>query len=245
MHINIESLERATLDAVAPSAVGQIPGWLLPFDSSTVGRAISAVPLHHEGADPAVIRQIEALYAERGLATQFRIADVAGMAGLQQGLLQAGYTPQQPTLTLVGSVGLWPGEALRTVQISQTATEGWKSVYLSADFDPVDAANRVRALSRSQCVVYAWMEEAGHGVAAGTAAFSQGWASLHGLRTLARARGRGCATALIAALGQIARSKGIDACFLQVEEGNASAVRLYHSLGFETAWRYHYWRKAK
>jgi hypothetical protein len=40
MNTEIESLERATLDAVAPASVGSLPGWLLPFDKSTVGRAI-------------------------------------------------------------------------------------------------------------------------------------------------------------------------------------------------------------
>ena len=44
---NIANIERATLAAVSPQAVEELPGWLLPFDTSTVGRAISAVPLTH------------------------------------------------------------------------------------------------------------------------------------------------------------------------------------------------------
>jgi GNAT superfamily N-acetyltransferase len=115
---------------------------------------------------------------------------------------------------------------------------------LSEDFDVVDGANRVRALSRSKCLVYASLSNASGSIAAGTAAFSHGWVSLHGMRTVARERGRGHATALIAALGQEARSRKMERCFLQVEEGNAPAIRLYQSLGFQAVWRYHYWLKA-
>jgi N-acetylglutamate synthase len=35
----VENIERATLAAVSPEAVHELPGWLLPFDMGTVGRA--------------------------------------------------------------------------------------------------------------------------------------------------------------------------------------------------------------
>jgi hypothetical protein len=41
MEIDIESLERATLDAVAPATVESPAGRLLPFDETTIGRATS------------------------------------------------------------------------------------------------------------------------------------------------------------------------------------------------------------
>jgi ribosomal protein S18 acetylase RimI-like enzyme len=245
MQTDIESLERATLDAVGPAEMDALPGWLLPYDRSTVGRAISAVPLRHADLEPALIAEIESRYALRGLHAQFRMADVPGLAVLHLGLQGLGYTPQQPTLTLVGTVSAWPAAAAgMKVLLSTQPTQAWTSVYLSEDFDPEDGANRVRALCRSQCLVYASLSDASGPIAAGTASFSQGWASLHGLRTVARARGQGCASALIAALGQEARKRQVERCFLQVEEGNRPALRLYRSLGFQTAWLYHYWRKA-
>jgi ribosomal protein S18 acetylase RimI-like enzyme len=245
MEIDIELLERATLDAVGPAEIGALPGWLLPFDNSTVGRAISAVPLRHADLDPTMIAEIELRYTQRGLKTQFRIADVPGLMNLQQGLLSRGYTAQQPTLTLTGTVGQWPGVLPgHDVQLSLQPTKAWASVYTSGDFDPVDGANRVRALSRGKCLVYASLSDASGEIAAGTASFSQGWASLHGLRTVAHARGKGCASAVIAALGHESRKKKVERCFLQVEEGNAPAINLYRSLGFQTAWLYHYWRRA-
>jgi GNAT superfamily N-acetyltransferase len=56
-------------------------------------------------------------------------------------------------------------------------------------------------------------------------------------------RGKGCATAIIAAVGKVAATKRINRYFLQVGEMNAPAIQLYRRLGFQTASRYHYWRK--
>lgn len=50
---DIEALERATVQAVAPQQLWELPGWLVPVDPGTVGRARSAVPLHHAAPDLA------------------------------------------------------------------------------------------------------------------------------------------------------------------------------------------------
>ena len=61
---DIASIERATLDAVCPAEVHEIPGWLLPYDPLPVGRARSAVPLAHMPLSPAELLPIEAYYLE-------------------------------------------------------------------------------------------------------------------------------------------------------------------------------------
>ncbi|MBW8722896.1 MAG: GNAT family N-acetyltransferase, partial [Polaromonas sp.] len=52
---DIETIERATIAAVSPEIVEEFDGWLLPFDSGTVGRARSAVPLRHEPVELAIV----------------------------------------------------------------------------------------------------------------------------------------------------------------------------------------------
>ncbi|MBK6568391.1 GNAT family N-acetyltransferase [Candidatus Aalborgicola defluviihabitans] len=240
----IASLERATLDAVAPPALQEIDGWLLPFDTSTIGRAKSAVPLRHDHIDTALVKTIEDRYAARGLQAAYRVADVPGLAGMQAELVRLGYQPQQPTLVQIGSV-----LAMRQFRpgtpgnLSLVPTPAWSAVYLAEGFDPIDGAHRVQALSRSPHVVYAWIEEGGQSVAVGTAAFSQGWASIHGMRTLPQHRGRGLAGRLLATLADAAMERGLGRVFLQVEESNTAALALYQRAGLTTAWHYHYWRK--
>jgi len=240
----IASLERATLDAVAPPAVQAIDGWLLPFDTSTIGRAKSAVPVRHHDIDPAQIGTIESLYAERGLQAAFRVADVPGLHDVQTELTRLGYQAQQPTLVQVSMVAamhaLCKGKSARVADLPSPA---WSAVYVAHGFDPVDGAHRVQALSRSAHVVYAHVEENGQSVAAGTAALSQGWASIHGMRTVPARRGHGLAARILGGLADTATQRGLERVFLQVEEGNAAALALYARAGFATAWRYHYWRR--
>ena len=66
-------------------------------------------------------------------------------------------------------------------------------------------------------------------------------AGVHGMRTAPAYRGKGHASAILAALGRAARDRGVTRVFLQVEEANP-ARRIYRAAGFSPAWRYHYWR---
>jgi predicted GNAT family acetyltransferase len=90
--------------------------------------------------------------------------------------------------------------------------------------------------------VYAHASQGGQALAAGTGSISQGWLSIHGMRTVPNARGRGLASCILAGLAAHAAAQGVHRVFLQVEEDNPVAQGLYSKAGFTTAWRYHYWR---
>lgn len=240
---DIADLERATLDAVAPHAIEALPGWLMPYDVSTIGRATSAVPLSHALQDAAIVHTIADRYAVRGLTPAFRVADLPALANLHQELHRMGYRPVQPTLVQTGSAQrmlqvLEPGQAV----LSPQPTSAWSDVYLAPGFDPVDGTHRIQALSRSTCVVYASLADAQGPAAAGTASFSHGWAGIHGMRTALRSRRRGLAGQILASLAQEAVARGLDRVFLQVDESSTAALALYARIGFAKAWRYHYWR---
>lgn len=244
MSINIETLERATLDAVAPQVLEEIPGWVVPMDASSIGRATSAVPLVHDGLRPTDVPLIEARYAARNFAAQFRIADSPGLSVICRELHWRGYNAARPTLTRLCAVHhLQDSAKADTVVVTDAPTEAWKSVYTAEGFDPVDGAERIAALSRSPVVIYACLSDETGALAAGTASLSRDWMGIHGIRTLPRARGRGLAAQIIAALAGRAASLGLERAFLQVEEDNAAANALYDRLRFTTAWRYRYWNK--
>ncbi len=243
-HDDIASLERATLDAVAPLEVQELADWLLPLDRSTIGRAKSAVPLRHEGLTANALADIEATYHDWGIDAQFRVADVPRLANIHQHMRAMGYAPDQPTLVQVGTVSALlalPASGIAAVDARPSA--GWAAVYTAPGFDAVDGAHRVQALSRSAHVVYATVHHKDQALAAGTASISRGWASIHGMRTAPAARGRGLASQILRGLAAVAAQRGLERVFLQVEEGNIAALALYARAGFQTAWRYHYWRK--
>lgn len=241
---DIASIERATLDAVCPAEVHEIPGWLLPYDPLPVGRARSAVPLAHMPLSPAELPPIEAYYQQRDRPTVFRLPESLISPEIGNALQAMGYVGTQAVLVqvaeLAGLLRLAPPDA---ATLSATPSAAWASVYTADGFDPVDGANRVQFLSRSRHVVYACVSEGGQALAAGTGSISQGWLSIHGMRTAPGAQGRGLASRILAGLAAHAAAQGVRRVFLQVEDDNAVAQGLYRKAGFATAWRYHYWRK--
>lgn len=241
---DVERIERATVTAVSPQGLEEVHGWLLAFDSGSVNRAKSAVPLRHVAVREAatLVDQIEVRYAARGLPAQFRLALSPCFDELREELRRRGYRAELPTLVQVA-----PMQAVRAVSTDLAETDdapdaAWAAMFMGEGFDPVDGASRVAALSRATGSLYASVREDGHTVAAGAAAFSHGWVSVHGMRTAPAWRGRGLAGRILAALADAATARGMDRCFLQVEAGN-SAQALYRRAGFETAWSYEYWRR--
>jgi ribosomal protein S18 acetylase RimI-like enzyme len=241
---DIDSIEHATLDAVCPAEVNQIPGWLLPFDPLPVGRARSAVPLAHTPLSLPELLQIEAHYQQRDRPTVFRLPEGLISPEIGDALHRMGFAGTQAVVVQVaelgGLLGLAPSDA---ATLSTTPNAQWASVYTADGFDPVDGANRVQLLSRSRHVVYAYVSEGGQALAAGTGSISQGWLSIHGMRTAPSAQGRGLASRILSGLAAHAAAQGVHRVFLQVEDDNTVAQGLYRKAGFGTAWRYHYWRQ--
>lgn len=241
----IESIERATVTAVAPRATAEIGGWIVAMDAGTIRRAASAAPLRHDLAgDPAVLDAIESAFAARGMQAAFRLCDDPRLDGVRTELVRRGYSFEQPTLVKTAPVAAMGAVTQGApADLLSRPDEGWAGVFTSEGFDPVDGANRVAALTRSPDAAYGAVREDGRTLAVGVAAFGQGWASVHGMRTDKARRGEGLAGRVLAGLAEAATARGVGRVFLQVEEGNGPARALYGRAGFERAWRYFYWSK--
>jgi GNAT superfamily N-acetyltransferase len=236
----IAAIERDTVAAVAPPQVLEIGGWLVPLDNGTIGRAKSAVPLRHD-IGPDAIGEIEDAYRSRGLKAGFRLADVPSLGPVYAELTRRGFAPEQPTIFKTGSVEKLAVFSETSARILDAPDEAWAGVFLGDGFDPADGAHRVQALTRSPGAIYAAAGEGGATHAVGVMSFGAAWAGIHGMRTAPAHRGRGYASAILAAMGRIAQARGLTKVFLQVEEPNP-ARRIYRAAGFTPIWRYHYWR---
>ena len=237
---DVETLERATVEAVAPNEMLEIGGWLVALDGGTIGRAKSAVPLSHD-LGPQALDEIEAAYRQRGLKPAFRIADVPGLEAVRAELRRRGYPVEQPTIFETGVVRDMAAFSEGSAVILDRPSDAWGAVFLGEGFDPADGANRVAALTRSPDAIYGAAGEGGLVAAVGVMSFGHGWAGIHGMRTAPASRGKGYASAILATLGRAAQARGVERVFLQVEEANPARA-IYRRAGFSPAWRYHYWR---
>lgn len=246
---DIESLERATLQAVAPELIQELPGWLLPMDSGVVGRAKSAVSLIREGIEPADADRIAQAYRARGFQPMLRVPDLPAFDALRERLLALGFTHDQPTLTQVGRISevIASLNHLGTegVSLDERPDAAWMDMFLGEGFDPVDGASRAASLARAQGTRYVSLREKRESgpitLACAAASFGHGWLGLHGLRTEARQRGRGLAGRVLLAMALEAREQGVDRMYLQVHDTSTSALALYRRIGLGTAWCYSYW----
>ena len=151
----VESLERATIEAVAPDQVQTLPGWLLPMDAGTVGRARSAVPLVHptlpeqQALQASQLTDIAGRYMKQGLRPAFRIPDTA--IHLHKPLSSMGMQRTEPTLVMTGTVGggvsvVAAGGAGASVGAGTIATDGVAGAVVAVVVAGVEATGGVVGL---------------------------------------------------------------------------------------------------
>lgn len=240
---DIADLERATVQAVAPECVEALPGWLLPMDHGTVGRARSAVPLNHGTPSPQDLTAIVARYEARGFNPAFRLPELPAFEPMARALVARGWQRRQPTLTQTARVAdLLALPDAGGATLADRPDAAWTAMYLGEGLDPVDGASRSAALARAAGTRFASVVEGGQTLACGAASLSHGWLGVHGMRTAAAARGRGLAARVLRAMAAEAQRQGIERAFLQVDAGNAAALSLYRRAAFRTAWTYAYYR---
>jgi N-acetylglutamate synthase len=210
-----------------------------------VGRAHSGVPLRHDAPPLAPLEVVEGRYAAHALPVVLRLPRIAAFNAFQDGLSAGGWSNSKPTLVQVAraaDVAALPSAA--PVTLDTAITDAWTALFLGEGFDPVDAKSRLGVLRRAQASLFASVVLDGRIAAVGSACFSHGWASVHGMRTAPGFRGRGLAASILSAFAREAMTRGLERVFLQVEEGNLAAQSLYRRAGFTSAWAYDYWKQA-
>jgi GNAT superfamily N-acetyltransferase len=241
---DVAAVERSTLAALSPARLLCHGDWLLPMDMGTVGRARSAVPLRHDRPDPHDIDFIVRAYEAAGLPPWFRLPDAPGWMAFHRTLEARGLARGKPSHVMTAALADLPAAPpALPCTLSERPDPAWEAVFLGDGIDAADGAHRVRLLRQGRDCRYASVRLGGEVVSVGLATLAGGqWLGIHALRTVPRARGRGCATAILLALGEVGRARGLQRAYLQVEKANTDAVALYRRLGFACAWAYAYWR---
>jgi N-acetylglutamate synthase len=237
-------VEEAGLNAVQTQRQLFYDGWLLRLSPGKAKRGRSVQP-HFGSSLPieAKIAHCEDAYAARTLPALFRITPFCRPATLDGALARRGYVAFDPTLVQVASLAA-PGRPARVPDIELASVSPGEFADAVAALRGSSATERAahrERLAHTPLAAHALVaRDSGRVVACGQTLLEDSLAGIYDMATIATMRGRGFATAIVAALFEWAREHGARHAYLQVNDDNVPARALYRRFGFATAYTYHY-----
>lgn len=235
----IRLLEELNFNAWPTLRTAYVDGWLLRSGGES-RRANSVNPLA-----PGVlslrekIEAAKAIYARWGRPAVFRFTPLAD-DGLDDELAERGYVVDGASFVQVADVS--PRVATSDIRLFERADSEWLDGVRAIRGLGGELAEAFDAQHRAVGVETRWalIRDGSQPVAVGVAAIERGWVGLHGIYVAKEARRRGLARQMSEALLGRAHTLGARRAWLQVDQANAAALRLYAGLGFRTAYSYWY-----
>ena len=231
-----DELEAVAYEFWRAPEVQKLDGWRLRFGHGITGRANSVWP-NGVGTLPLAekIDRAEAWYRERKRPTLFQLTAAAQPAGLEVALAERGYELRGApvsveTASLEDVLARTSGDA----EVIDEPDDDWLDLWAgSRGFMDFAAARDLLTLGDA---AFARVGDVavGRGVVAGH------WLGITSMVTVAEARRRGHARAIVHALAHWAAARGCTQAMLQVESTNEAARSLYARVGFLPHHEYHY-----
>ena len=232
--------ERRIVNAWPSPATLLIGGWVVRFAGGYSGRANSASPLN-PGAelDETTLALIEELYRADGLPPCFRLTPLVG-AATRAAVLARGYAVRDASFGMVRPLADVTPAAEPDLQIEARPSQEWIAGVAARQTgikaDPLKLSAIVDAVRLPACFA-TWLV-AGEPVAFGMSVAERGMAEIGSVVVDPAHRGHGYGRRLVGSLMGWARAMDCEQAYLQVDQTNAVALGLYHSLGFRQLYAY-------
>ncbi len=240
--IPIRRLEERCLNAWPSLHRLWVDGWEVRFGAGFTRRANSVQALWPgEGPVQARIAACEALYAERGQPSVFKITPLAQPSALDDLLGARGYRREGETSVQV--LEALPEPAVDDACATLPATAAaWQDAFTALDGTPAQHRATLAALLAQIPLPHtgALLHDGGAVAGCGRAVLEAHKVGLFDIATAAHVRGRGYGERMVRHLLAWGRTHGAQRAYLQVEVDNAPAQRLYARLGFREVYRYWY-----
>ncbi|MHA2231969.1 MAG: GNAT family N-acetyltransferase [Candidatus Hodarchaeales archaeon] len=241
----IKELERIAFNAWPASYCENLGGWILRAANGVTRRANSVFP----DGDPlakdveAAIKKIVGFYKDKAIIPRFQMTAVSQPVDLDELLAKLGFTVELDVAISITSIGQLASIKSRIpVKIRAKPDLAWLSTYIAGNgYDQTSLEIRkaiVERIAQKKAFAAAFVDDKIVGVGLGVV--ERGWLGLFSIATLEEHRRQGVATSINRALAAWAIKQGAVHAYLQVFTGNISGLALYHSLGFEEAYRYWY-----
>ncbi|WP_299529249.1 GNAT family N-acetyltransferase [uncultured Streptomyces sp.] len=242
---SFRELAEVTARAWQPVESAPLGEWRLRAAGGFTRRANSALPLGDPGLPlPDALDLVRRWYAERGLPAYVQAA--TGAADAQERLCalleEHGWRREvsaEVRIAALAPVGDLPAD-VSGVRLSRTPDDAWLARY-----QRTGTAGRVerQVLEAGPSVWFATVPgDRGDDppAAIGRCVVDGRWAGFMAVEVAPEHRRRGLATAVMTALSRRSLEEGASAAWLQVEQDNTGARRLYDGMGFAAHHVYHH-----
>jgi GNAT superfamily N-acetyltransferase len=231
---DVAALELAADDAWPAPTTGRLGEWRLRAGQGWTGRANSALPIGDPGLPlPAAVDAVVEWYAGHGLHPMINVPLPYG-APLDAILAARGWPHRPPTLVQTAALPALAAAPERPdlppVRLAAAPSSAWLAVAAGRKGGLPDAARHI--LTAVRTVRFAEVYAGSDLLAIARGAVTAGWFGASLIEVVPEARRRGLARHVVGALARWAAGEGATRAYLQVEERNTAAVRLYESLGY-------------
>jgi len=237
----ILTLEEMSLNAWPSLQQVLLDGWVLRFSHGYTRRANSINPIYPGTlALPEKIAYCERLYQAHKLPVIVKITPAVQPAGLDEILMERGYTRQAESEVMTHSVPGVPHP--RGVHCCNDRPDDWLAAYTNfSNLSPMDSrthATIITALAVPHMLALAL--DGDTPVACGLGILDRGYLGLFDIITHPEYRRQGHGTRVLHVLFAWAYNHGVQHTYLQVMTSNLPALTLYRRLGFQSAYTYWY-----
>jgi N-acetylglutamate synthase len=242
-------IERLAANAWPAANVEVLDGWLLRHTPGVARRRSNSALPPPEAAlagQYGTLDLVERFYADRGQPAVVQVSPAELHGRLDRELAGRGYRRQAPTVVLAapndGLSAAPPADPGPVVSVTDAVTPGWLAAWAAIEGRPDAAATGRLVLARigPPAGFLAATHRDGEVVGVGLVVVERGWAGLFCMATRPEDRRRGVASAVARRAAGWAAGRGARRLYLQVEQDNLPALRLYRRLGFRPSHHYHY-----
>ncbi|HEX6325746.1 MAG TPA: GNAT family N-acetyltransferase [Jiangellaceae bacterium] len=245
----VRDLEAAAADGWRATETEWVGGWLLRAAGGFTGRANSCLPLADPGMPIDVaIDLVEKWYRARSLVPAFQVP--APLGTTVEAALDRRRWPPPPEDVLVLTAELADVMAntradLPPVELAAEPDDRWLAAYHYRGTTPPPNAKSVLVNADVRAFAAVVVDDRPVAIARGAVSDSPAgrrWLGITAVEVDPAMRRRGLASHVVTGLAEWARGHGATDGYLQVSDGNASAITMYQRLGFTEHHRYRYRR---
>jgi ribosomal protein S18 acetylase RimI-like enzyme len=221
-------------------------GWIVRYSGGHTKRA-NCVNGIHPSKLPLIekVRFCEEFYGIRRMNPLFRLTSFSDPDGLDKFLDGRGYAGFDTTLVMTRALTADTGMVSPESPVRWVEQNQWMKAFGALSrLNSGEIRIRERIIGRiTGAALFGCLESGGEVLACGFGVLEGPFLGLFSFVTHPARRRKGYAGQLLKALIARGRSLGLETAYLQVEEVNTAAVKLYRKFGFRELYRYWYREK--